>query len=66
MKFRKTKRYLRKRVKPVTAFDPKSFRVKDVGRKGHTKLIVGCPKGKYKQGRCTIGMQTQAVIGERK
>lgn len=65
-KTRKTKNYIRKQVKPVTAFDPRSFRVKDVGRKGYTKLVVGCPKGKFKKGRCTVGTQTQSILTKRK
>lgn len=59
-----TKNYKRTRVKDPKKFDKRSFRTKDVGKPGHTKIIVACPKGKYdsKKKRCKVGMQTQAII----
>jgi len=61
-----TKRFKRIRVKSPKYFDKRSFRIKDIGRPGFTKIIVGCKKGKFKKGRCTIGTQTQAVLLSRK
>ncbi len=66
MKTHYTKRYKRIRVKSPSYFDKKSLRIKDVGRKGFTKIIVGCKKGKFKKGRCSIGTKTQAVLLNRK
>lgn len=62
-----TKRYRRIRVKSPSKFDKRSLRIKDVGRKGYTKIIVGCPKGKYdpKKKRCKVGTQTQAILKPR-
>lgn len=63
-----TKRYKRVRVKSPSYFDKKSLRTKDVGRKGFTKVIVGCKKGKYdsKNKRCRVGTEAQAVLLNRK
>lgn len=63
-----TKRYKRMRIKSPKYFDSKSLRTKDVGRKGFTKIITGCKKGKYdaKKKRCKIGTETQAVLMSRK
>ena len=59
--------YIRQRVKSPKKFDKRSLRIKDVGRPGGTKIIVGCPKGKYdpKRKRCKVGTQTQAILKER-
>jgi len=65
LKIHETKRYIRERMVEPGKFDPRSFRTIDPGRKGHTKLVVGCPKGKYEKGRCQVGMKTQAVIHEK-
>ncbi|MBA7623842.1 hypothetical protein ES703_31241 [subsurface metagenome] len=63
-----TKRYKRTRIKDPKKFDKRSLRIKDVGRKGFTKIIVGCPRGKYdsKRKRCKVGTQVQAVLEERR
>jgi hypothetical protein len=60
-----TKRYKRERIAEPKAFDPRSFRVIDPGRPGHTKMIVACPKGFFRGGRCRVGMKVQAVLRER-
>ena len=67
-KIHTTKKYHRVRVKSPKSFDSKSLRVKDVGRKGFTKIVVGCPKGKYdsKKKRCKVGTKTQAILLSRK
>jgi len=63
-----TKRFKRIRVKSPKQFDSRSFRIKDVGRKGYTKLIIACPKNKYdaKRKKCKVGTKTQAVLLNRK
>jgi len=63
-----TKKYLRIRVKDPKKFDKRSFRIKDVGREGYTKIIIGCPKGKYdpKKKKCKVGTQTQSILLNRK
>lgn len=60
-------KYKRIRIKSPKKFDKRSFRIKDVGRPGHTKIIIGCPIKKYdaKKKRCKVGMRLQAVLEER-
>lgn len=62
-----TKRYRRIRIKSPRIFDPMSFRIKDVGRKGFTKIIIGCPKSKYDREakKCKVGTQIQAILYKR-
>ena len=57
-------KYKRKRIKSPAKFDKRSFRIKDVGRPEHHKIIIGCPKGKYdaKKKRCKVGTQVQAIL----
>lgn len=63
-----TKRFKRIRIKSPKAFDSRSFRVKDVGRTGFTRIIIGCKKGKYdaRKKRCKVGTQTQSILISRK
>lgn len=48
------------RLADPKAFDPKSFRVKKI--KEGVKLVVGCPKGKFKGGVCTVGTKAQSML----
>lgn len=50
----------RVRVQNPGKFDRKSFRYHSIGRTGCTRIIVACPKGKYRSGKCSVGMKTQA------
>jgi len=63
---RSRSRYTHIRVTSPTKFARKSFRTIDVGRPGHTKLVVACPKGQYVRGRCKVGMKKQAILKERR
>lgn len=40
-----TKRYARYRIKSPSKFQKGTFKTIDVGRIGHTKIIIGRPKG---------------------
>lgn len=40
-------------------FHPGSFRTKTV-KKG-VQIVVGCPKGKWRKGRCTVGMKPVSI-----
>ena len=42
-----TKRYKRIRIEDPKNFEEGSFRIIDPGRKGFTKVVIGCPKGQY-------------------
>jgi hypothetical protein len=41
-------------------FDKDSFRTIDIT--GGVKAVVACPKGKYENGKCTVGMESQSFI----
>lgn len=57
MKIRGT--FCEKTVAPKSRFAPKSFRWKKSGR---AWLLVGCPKGKLKRGRCAVGMRAVKIL----
>lgn len=67
-----TKSYIRKRQKNPSKFDKRSFRTKIPCKKNRekcpTKIIVGCPRGKYdaKRKRCKVATQVQSVLKRRK
>jgi hypothetical protein len=44
----------------VDRFDPDGFRTIEIT--AGIKAVVGCPKGKYENGRCTVGMETQSFV----
>lgn len=50
----------RVRVREPSQFDKRSFRSHPIGRSGCTRIIVACPRGKYRGGKCSVGMKTQA------
>ena len=52
-------RYCRQRVLSPSRFARGSLRTI---RRGKRTLIVGCPKGKFRQGRCSVGTRVQAVL----
>jgi hypothetical protein len=54
-----TKHYARERLRNPSEFQKSSFRTYDVGRKGHTKIIIGKLKSTGK-------WRTQAVLHSRK
>ena len=54
-----TKNWCRKRIEPPGKFDKKSLRIKKVSNK--TQIVVGCPKGKFHSGRCSVGMKLQSL-----
>ncbi len=39
-----------------------SFRTKRVGSKSQAKVVVCCPKGKWRKGRCSVGMKAQTLL----
>lgn len=43
--------------------DRNSFRTL---KRGRSQLIVCCPKGKWKRGRCSVGMKLQSIVKTRK
>jgi len=62
----KSNKYKHKKVRDSKLFDKRSFRIVDVGREGHTKIVIGCPKGKWnnRDKRCLVGTKVQSIIEE--
>jgi len=56
--------YSRTRISSPREFDPRSFRTITPGSGKH-KMVVGCPTGHYKHGRCDVGMEVQSVMRRR-
>jgi hypothetical protein len=56
----KRAKYCRMRLADPVGFDPRSFRTKTV-KKG-VKVVVGCPKGKFKGGVCKVGTRPQSML----
>jgi hypothetical protein len=66
MKTRYTKNFKRMRQANPGDFDKQSFRTKQINKK--TKIIIGCPKGKYnpKNNKCKVSTQIQSILKVRK
>jgi hypothetical protein len=62
-KIRKTKHFIRKRLESPKKFDPRSFRT--VRPRKDIRVVVGCPRGKFKEGRCRVGLRGQAILKRR-
>jgi hypothetical protein len=58
-----TSHYKRERITRPENFDPRSFRTKTLNEK--KKLIIACPTGKYKGGKCSVGMKAQSLLTRR-
>lgn len=43
-------------------FDPASLRTINIEGAEGVKAVVGCPKGKYEGGKCTVGMEVQSFL----
>lgn len=57
-----TEKYKRYRQVNPSAFDKNSLRII---RRGKVDLIVGCPKGHYHAGRCSVGTRVQSILKKR-
>jgi len=62
---RYTKNFKRINVIRKDYFDPESFRTLDVGEEGGTKIVLGCLKGKYKQGKCSEPLKLHTILKEK-
>jgi hypothetical protein len=54
-------KFKRTRIASPKEYDPKSFRTITPGS-GRHRMVVGCPKGKYRGGKCAAGMEVQSVL----
>jgi hypothetical protein len=52
--------YWNVRIENPDKYDPKSFRIININEAGTIRAIVGCPKGKFKNGKCSVGTEIQA------
>lgn len=58
-----TEDYIHIRVKNPDLFAKKSFRVIKIGpEEKQISATIGCPKGKYKAGKCQVGTQIQKLM----
>jgi len=55
-------KYWRVRVKDPEYFDEKSFKIIDISKDGKIRAIIGCKKGKFKNGICQIGTEVQSYL----
>lgn len=62
MPFEVTKNYVRRRKRSPKSCAKGSFRTV---RSGRGTIVVCCPKGKFKRGRCSVGMRAQSVLTKR-
>jgi len=53
-------KYCHKRMENPRSFDKKSFRTITLDE--DTKAVVGCPKNKFKKGKCTVGTYIQKIM----
>jgi len=51
---------IRIRVKSPDKYDPKSFRYITISEDKGIKAVIGCPKGKFKGGKCEVGTEIQS------
>lgn len=60
-------RYEHIKLEDKNKFDPKSFRTIDPGRRGCTRVLVGCERNKWdaEDKRCDIGMKPISVMLEK-
>lgn len=56
----RTNGYCKKVLVDRRRFDPRSFRTKRVSKR--TLITIGCPRGKFKKGRCTVGTRAQRIL----
>lgn len=65
--YSKKAKFIHEEVEPKENFDPRSFRVKPIGKHGR-KATYGCPKGEWSPSkeRCKVGMRMQKIMTPRK
>lgn len=55
----KRKKWIREHIEDPDKFDKKSFRYV---KRGDHLVLVACPKGKWKRGKCQIGMKLVSIL----
>lgn len=52
-------RYCRVRQRSPKSFARGSLRTV---KRGGVRIVIGCPKGKFKRGRCSVGTKAQTIL----
>lgn len=55
-----TDEYIHVRIRSPERYDEESFRVIEFDK--DIKATIGCPKGKFKKGKCQVGTQIQKLM----
>lgn len=58
-----TKNFVRERQFPPAKCAKGSFRTI---RSGKVKIVICCPKGKWRRGRCAVGTRAQSILRPRR
>lgn len=58
-----TENFIRRRVLAKRGCAKGSFRTV---KRGATRIVVCCPRGKWRGGRCTVGMRAQSILRKRR
>lgn len=58
-----TKHFIRKRQFPPSRCAKGSFRTIT---RGKVKLVICCPKGRWRRGRCSVGTRAQSILRSRR
>lgn len=62
MPWEETDDYIRSGHKNPEEYDPKSMRTIEIDANEGIKAIIGCPKGKFKNGKCQAGTEVQSFL----
>jgi len=57
-----TNDYIRSGHENPDKYDKDSMRTIDIDAAEGIKAVIGCPKGKFKGGKCTVGTEVQSYL----
>lgn len=66
MPWEETEDYVRSAHKSTDNYDKDSMRTIVVSEEKGIKAIIGCPKGKFKDGKCTVGTEVLSYLFDKK
>ena len=66
MPWEETEDYIRGGHESLDKYDKDSMRTIDIDAGKGTKAVVGCPKGHFKNGKCSVGTQVQSFLFHKK
>jgi hypothetical protein len=62
MPWEETDDYVRSGHIDPDKYDDDSMRTIDIDTNEGIKAVIGCPKGKYKNGKCQVGTEVQSYL----